>query len=202
MRRNCLLYTSFTTYVAMEIEDHARKQKVIVGCAFDCYSNRDREIKKQWFIMEGQSLSHKLLIDDKNYVYTIAQLKAKYKDKLRFYHTNKDYLNQLGIKYGNLNLNKYIPTFHKSLSFDPKSSIPQFITEYVCQMDDSKDMEAMEKLQDNIRSYAELKKEGELNQHKIEKLNAIHEYNDSCLLYTSNWISDYRNYRDCCIDIL
>ena len=45
-------------------------------------------------------------------------------------------------------------------------------------MDDSKDMEAMEKLQDNIRSYAELKKEGELNQHKIEKLNAIHEYND------------------------
>ena len=168
----------FTTYVAMEIEDHARKQRVIAGCAFDCYSNRDREIKKQWFIMEDQSLSYDLFVNDQNYVYTITQLKTKYKNKIRFYHTNKDYLNQLGIKYGNLNLNKYIPTFHKSLSFDPKSSISQFITEYVCQMDDSKDMEAMEKLQDNIRSYAELKKEGELNQQKIEKLNAIHEYND------------------------
>lgn len=166
----------FTSYVVMEIRDDLRKQSFLAGCAFDCFANQEKDIKKQWFIMQPQELNETLFLDQELCTYNIAQLKIQYKDKLRCYHTNKDYLNQLYVMLGNLNAEKYIAAFHKALSFNPRCGIQQFIMEYVCQVDDTQDRNSMEKLKDNIRRYTELKKEGELNLEKIEKLQEIHDH--------------------------
>ncbi len=160
----------FTSYVVGEFYDDVNKEHFTIGAVFDNYE--DGNIDYKYFSYDGPIPENKFIVN--KVPLNIKELKVylleKYfKNQINFFETNTAYREFLKDKLGNLS-NSFFSLFKKAIPFSPISNIETFITEYVCDVNETIDIASM---QENIRNYKKLEQESEVIEKRIEELSVI-----------------------------
>ncbi len=166
----------FTSYIALEFWDEEKQKKLTAGCCFDTYSEND--MQKLFFQYDGEIPANEFV--EQKIPMDIPSLRAFLKEQ----YTRKNYTTEVGRDfrthlYGKLGglREQFGRLLKKAVSFNPNVDIQQFISEFVCDMQENVDVSQM---QDNIRSYKRLEKEAEVLKDRIlcleQILNAHHAY--------------------------
>lgn len=161
---------SFSSYVVLEFLDDTNGKYLTAGFAADCYS--DLNYSSRWFILYGSGIPENNFLSD-GIPMTLDKLKAFLKrnsgiDSYDFFDTNKAYigtfLSRLGVD------ERYSTLLRKAVPFIPITNITHFITESICESDNTIDVETMSA---DIRSYRILEHEVALMERKIAELESI-----------------------------
>lgn len=158
----------FTSYIALEFYDEEKKKSFTAGCCFDVYSEND--MKKLFFLYDGpipnnEFVSNEVPVD-------IIALRAFIKEKYSGHcatDVGRTFAETLRGKMGGLR-ERFGSLFKKAVSFNPNVEIQQFISEFVCDVQQTVDISQM---QDNIRSYKRLEEEADVLKQKISLLEQI-----------------------------
>ena len=158
----------FTSYIALEFLDEEKKKSFTAGCCFDVYSEND--MKKLFFLYDGpipnnEFVSNEVPVD-------IIALRAFIKENYSGHcatDVGRTFAETLRGKMGGLR-EKFGSLFKKAVSFNPNVEIQQFISEFVCDVQQTVDISQM---QDNIRSYKRLEEEADVLKQKISLLEQI-----------------------------
>ena len=180
----------FASYIAMEFEDTIENKSFTIAAQFDNYEDGTNDSRFFYFndkIPENNFIDANLPMDSK-------QLKVMLLNKFRevkFFETNSGYREFIKEKLGQLN-NSYFSLFKKSIPFSPIANIEQFITEYVCDVNNEIDIVTM---QDNVRTYKRLEIEANEVEKRVESLKEINETyalykNESEKLETNKYLFD------------
>ncbi len=156
----------FTSYIALEFYDEKKETYFTAGCCFDVYS--DNAIKRMFFIYDGQLPENNFIID--NIPMKVQDLRNHIKVIGGDYtEVGRDYHEKLSAKLGNLRKD-FTRLLKKAVSFDPDVDIQKFISEFVCNSEQTVDVRRM---QDNIAEYKKLEKTAETLTTRIQLLNEI-----------------------------
>jgi energy-coupling factor transporter ATP-binding protein EcfA2 len=166
----------FTSYIACEFSDSVKKDSkgnngaFTLGVVFDCYEDGTHDHKFFWL---GNSIPENGFIENSTPM-PFTNLKDYFaktysKDRYRFYSVNKEYQEDVLGKLGALNRN-YFGLLKKTIPFAPLKSIEEFITEYVCDIENNVDIAPM---QENIRQYQQLKQEADSMANRVAELEEI-----------------------------
>ncbi|HKL73152.1 MAG TPA: SbcC/MukB-like Walker B domain-containing protein [Candidatus Onthovivens sp.] len=159
----------FTSYIALEFFDDLVNAPYTLGICFDSYDDGSEEhrffflddgIPENEFIVNNLPMDYKTLAD---------YFSINYKDKYRFFDSNRQYQDFLKKKSGGLK-DKYFSLLKKSTSFSPITDITTFITEYVCDPQSNLDLTH---LQENIIQYKRLENEALAIQKRVDRLEEI-----------------------------
>lgn len=161
---------NFSSYIALEFYDEEKQRHFTAGCCFDF--NAENDIPHVFFGYFGP-LPADCFIEARypaNIRRLRQRLKSTYPEK-DFYitETNKQFRDYLYGKLGGLPT-KFADLFKKAVPFDPIADIQKFITEFVFSEERALNVPQM---QDTLHSYAELKREAERLQTRIEALQGI-----------------------------
>lgn len=179
---------NFTSYIAMEIFDDQEERTFTMGVVFDVDSADN--VDKHYFYLDSPFPENGFSNSDaeKNakkvrplmYRELSSWVRQNYKaNHFRFFDTDTDYQNFSKEAFGNLP-DKYFSLFKKAVSFAPISDISSFITEYICDVDKTVDIEPMKK---NIEQYKILELEAKNLKSKVERLEKIKETYESYRSY-------------------
>lgn len=179
---------NFTSYIAMEIHDDQENRTFTLGVVFDVDSADN--IDKHYFYLDSpfpengfsnaETESNAKKVRPLMYRELSAYVRQNYKvNHFRFFDTDTDYQTFTKEAFGNLP-DKYFSLFKKAVSFAPISDISSFITEYICDVDKTVDIEPMKK---NIEQYKILELEAKNLKIKVDSLNKIKETFDSVRSY-------------------
>jgi uncharacterized protein YPO0396 len=165
----------FTSYVAGEFYDDVNNEFTTVGVAFDNFEDGSMDYK--FFSYEGPFPENKFV--ENKLPLSIKELKVYlldhyYKNQINFFETNSSYREFLKEKFGRIS-NSFFGLFKKAIPFSPISNIETFITEYVCDVNSTIDIGAM---QENIRNYKKLESDSETLTSRVA---ALQEINDAYL---------------------
>lgn len=161
---------SFTSYVVLEFYDDTSGRYLTSGFAADCFS--DLNFTSRWFILYSSAIPENGFLSD-GHPLTLDKLKAQFKKaypqgSYEFFETNKSYhnafLSRLGVD------EQYASLLRKAVPFTPISNITRFITESICETDNTIDVEEMSA---DIRSYRILEDEATLMNKKVAELEKI-----------------------------
>ncbi len=156
----------FSSYIALEFYDEKKETYFTAGCCFDVYS--DNTIKRMFFIYDGELPENNFIID--NTPMKVADLRGYIKEIGGDYtEVGRDYHEKLSAKLGNLRKD-FTRLLKKAVSFDPDVDIQKFISEFVCNSEQTVDVRRM---QDNIAEYKKLEKTAETLTSRIQLLNEI-----------------------------
>ncbi|UNK20783.1 hypothetical protein MNQ98_12560 [Paenibacillus sp. N3/727] len=160
----------FTSYIALEFFDEEKKKYFTAGCCFDTYSEND--MQKLFFRFDGAMPSNEFVINRKPM--DITTLRAHIKEHYsigRSYTTdvNRDFRQDLYGKLGGLR-DRFGQLLRKAVSFNPDVDIQKFISEFVCDTQQTVDVSRM---QENIRSYKSLEQEADVLKDRITLLEHI-----------------------------
>ena len=122
------------------------------------YFSYDGPIPENKFVVNKLPLSIKEL--------KVYLLENYYKSQISFFETNSAYREFIKEKFGHLS-NSFFGLFKKAIS-----NIETFITEYVCDVNSTIDIAAM---QENIRNYKRLEADTETLATRVEELRKIKE---------------------------
>lgn len=168
----------FSSYVALEFEDTEKKKPFTAGIVCDCYKDQTYDYK--WFLLHGDGIPDNNFVDGESHTpFDIAGLKTyfariygKKKNNLyEFFDTNKRYQEATLGKFGQMK-NKYRILLKKAVPFSPISDIEKFITESIC---DVKNTIQVEQMQSDIRQYKNLEEDARRAQERIGQLKEIRE---------------------------
>ncbi len=178
----CLRTGRFTSYVAMEFEDTERGNRFTAGIVCDCY--KDQSFDYKWFILHSQGFPDNLFVDPDTHIpYDIPGLRAwlnrtlgrRKKGLYEFYETNKRYQEVTLGKFGQVK-QKYRLLLRKAVPFSPITDIEKFITESICDVKNTIDVEQM---QSDIRQYKSLEEDARQTRERIDLLQAIRDVDQS-----------------------
>ncbi|MDR2571636.1 MAG: hypothetical protein LBD23_15275 [Oscillospiraceae bacterium] len=159
----------FTSYIAMEFYDDEKTRFFTVGCCFDIYSEND--ITKLFFIYDGEI--HPQKFKDGDIPMDITSLRIFLRDKYAGHHettsVGRDFRTKLYGKLGGLR-ERFSGLLKRAVSFDPNVNIQQFISDFVCDEQQTVDVSHM---QENIRSYKRLEAETEILHEKTALLEQV-----------------------------
>ena len=121
--------------------------------------------------MFGQALSAKKSVEDAEEIKKLREhIFNEYPlADFRFFETNTSYREYIRQEFGDIGPN-FFSLFKKAIPFAPITNIEQFITDYVCDIQNNIDISAM---QENIRNYTQLEVEATNLKARIEKLDTI-----------------------------
>lgn len=142
---------NFTTYVVAEIYDDISNEFFCLGAAFDSYAD-DSEIKKRFFYLKDRIpanhfIENKIAI---NTIRLVEYLKANYsQNKYELTSTSEKY-RQGVLSRLRIHDKKFFSMLKKAISFEPINDIEDFITENVCDIEETIDTISM---QENIAYY-------------------------------------------------
>ncbi len=159
----------FTSYIVLEFYDTEKKKAFTAGCCFDIYSEND--IQRRFFIYDGE-IHHNGFLDG-NIPLDITALRNYLKESFgSHYETTdigRDFRTKLYGKMGGLR-DRFAGILKKAVSFNPNVDIQQFISDFVCDAQQTVDVSHM---QENIRSYKRLEKEADILKERILLLEKI-----------------------------
>ncbi|MEW5953433.1 MAG: SbcC/MukB-like Walker B domain-containing protein [Bacillota bacterium] len=160
----------FTSYIALEFFDEEKKKSFTIGCCFDTYSEND--MQKLFFRFDGAIPSNEFVVNKKPM--EIMDLRAYIKEHYATGHSyttnvNRDFKQDLYGKLGGLR-DRFGQLLKKAVSFNPNVDIQQFISEFVCDTQQTVDVSRM---QENIRSYKSLEQEAAVLKDRIALLDQI-----------------------------
>lgn len=152
----------FSNYIASEFYDDNQNQNFIVGIAFDSFDDGSCDFK---FFYLNDALPKNHFIQN-NIPMSLKELRVYFSNNYTpndyaFFETNSSYRDFIKSKFGNLPSN-FFSLFKKAIPFTPINNIETFITEYVCDIKSSINIDEM---QENIRNYKKL----ELESLELEK---------------------------------
>ncbi len=159
----------FTSYIVLEFHDDLANSDFAMGIVFDCFDDGSEE--HRFFCLEDKIPENEFIENNVplDYKGLSGFFNTNYKDKYRFFDSNKQYQEFLKKKMGGLK-DKYFSLLKKATSFTPITDITTFITEYVCDPQQNLDLTV---LQDNIAQYQKLQVESENLKKRITKLDEI-----------------------------
>jgi energy-coupling factor transporter ATP-binding protein EcfA2 len=159
----------FTSYIALEFFDEEKKKTFTAGCCFDTYSEND--MQKLFFLYDG-AIPDNEFIEAKTPM-EIVTLRAYLKERYAGHHyttdVGRDFRTNLYGKLGGLR-DRFGQLLKKAVSFNPNVEIQQFISEFVCDTQQTVDVSRM---QENIRSYKNLEGEADVLKDRIVLLEQI-----------------------------
>lgn len=172
----------FTSYIALEFFDEEKKRTFTAGCCFDTYSEND--MQKLFFLYDGVIPDNEF-VKDKTPM-EITALRAYLKERYAGHHytTNvgRDFRTNLYSKLGGLR-ERFGQLLKKAVSFNPNVEIQQFISEFVCDTQQTVDVSRM---QENIRSYKSLEGEADVLKDRIALLEQILTTHQSFITHRQN----------------
>ncbi len=159
----------FTSYIAFEFYDDVKRKYLTAGCCFDVYSEND--MQKKFFCYDGkfpenEFISNGIPLDIKT---LCSGLKSDYAGHYHTTDSGREFRSELYAKLGSLR-EQFCRLMKKAVSFNPNVDIQQFISEFVCNTQQSIDISQM---QENIRSYKKLEEEADILRRRIELLEEI-----------------------------
>lgn len=174
----------FTSYIAIEFYDEEKKKYFTAGCCFDTYSEND--MQKLFFRFDGSIPSNALVVNRKPMDITALRtyIKEKYTGHSYTTDVNRDFRNDLYGKLGGLR-DRFGQLLKKAVSFNPDVDIQQFISEFVCDTQQTVDVSRM---QENIRSYKRLEQEADVLKDRIALLDQIVTAHQSFVTHQQNEI--------------
>ncbi|MEG2623545.1 MAG: SbcC/MukB-like Walker B domain-containing protein [Clostridia bacterium] len=158
----------FTSYVALEFLDEEKKKYFTAGCCFDVYSEND--MQKLFFLFDGEFPQNEFVED--SVPWEIRKLRDFLKSEYPNHKTTdvgREFRTTLYGKMGGLR-DRFGSLLKKAVSFNPNVDIQDFISEFVCDTQQTVDVSQM---QENIRSYKRLEEEAGILQEKIVRLDQI-----------------------------
>ncbi|MBT9173056.1 MAG: Chromosome partition protein Smc [Syntrophomonadaceae bacterium] len=159
----------FTSYIVLEFNDTAEKRSFCLGVVFDSY--RDGNHRHQFFYLKSGLPENCFYLD--GVPMNIKALKAwllnHHPRQYQLFESNRDYRDVMAGVLGHLN-ERFFRLFRKAVPFSPIINIKQFITEFVCDMENEVDITHM---QENIRQYKQLEEELALVEKKVAVLESI-----------------------------
>lgn len=161
----------FSSYIVAEFFDDMKESYFCTGAIFDTYANGS-DIKKRFFWIRSHIPEHHFIISGK----TMDSRSATkwFKEKLPNRYETKDtaegYKKLLLSKF-NVHEEKFFAMMKKAISFTPINDIEKFITENICDVEDSIDIRAM---QENILYYRQQEKIAQNFEVKMKALDEIH----------------------------
>lgn len=159
----------FTSYIALEFYDDEKDRNFTAGCCFDIYSKND--ISKLFFLYDGKMHEQGFLKEQTPM--DIQALRSFLKEKYAGHYETTDVARDFRINlYGRLGglQGRFAGLFKKAVSFNPDVDIQRFISDFVCDTQQTVDVSHM---QDNIRSYKRLEAEASILQDRISALEKI-----------------------------
>ncbi len=164
----------FSSYIVCEFYDDIKEENYVVGIVFDTFEDGEHESK--YFTHKGPIPENEYIVD--NIPMSQKQLNIYLTNNnfdYKFFNTNTDYRDFIKVNFGNLP-NNFFALFKKAIPFSPISDIEKFITEYVCDVDSTIDIE---KMQENFRNYKKLEIETNELSKRVDVLKElISRYND------------------------
>lgn len=159
----------FTSYIALEFHDDFANSDFVMGIVFDSFADGTEE--HHFFSFDDKIPENEFIVDKypMDYKTLHAYLNEHEYGKYQFFDSNRQYQDFLKRKFGGLK-DKYFNLFKKATSFSPITDITTFITEYVC---DPQQTIELEGLQENIIQYKKLETEAEKLQLRISMLEDI-----------------------------
>jgi len=159
----------FTSYIALEFYDREKKRYFTVGCCFDTYSEND--ITRLFFLYDGEMHPRGFLNGGTPLDITALRtfLKERYNGHYETTDVGRDFRTKLYGKLGGLR-DRFAGLLKKAVSFNPNVDIQQFISDFVCDNQQTVDVSHM---QENIRSYKRLEYEASILQERIALLDQI-----------------------------
>lgn len=177
----------FISYIVLEFYDDEKKSFFTAGCCFDVYSEND--ISHLFFHYSGAIPVHDYIVDKIPMDIPALRifLKSSSVKNPTTTKTGQDFYLTLCSKLGRIR-----PTFRnlmkKAVSFNPNVDIQDFISEFVCDTQETVDVTQM---QENIRSYKLLEEQAEILQKQLDLLSIImnahqsfHKSKQDALLYS------------------
>lgn len=160
----------FTSYIALEFFDEEKNRYFTGGCCFDVYSEND--MQKLFFLYDGGFPQNEFV--ENKIPWEIRKLREFLKEKYPTHKTTdvgREFRTALYGKMGGLR-DRFGSLLKKAVSFNPNIDIQDFISEFVCDTQQTVDVSQM---QENIRSYKRLEEEANVLQVKIAQLEQIME---------------------------
>lgn len=173
----------FTSYIAMEFYDMEKQRHFTAGCCFDIYSEND--IPRLFFLYDGEMHPQGFLNGKTPMDITALRtfLKEQYVGHYETTDVGRDFRTKLYGRLGGLR-DRFSGLLKKAVSFNPDVGIQQFISDFVCDSQQTVDVSHM---QENIRSYKRLEYEASILQERITLLaHIIDDYEK----YTDAWNSE------------
>ncbi len=159
----------FSSYLVLEFKDTGEGKTFCLGVVFDSY--QDGDYKHQFFHLKTPLPEHHFY--QGQLPMNIKSLKAyfsnSYPKQYQFFESNKDYQEVMRGILGHLN-EKFYRLFRKAVPFSPIMDIKGFITEFVCDVQNTVDITDM---QENIRQYKQLEEELAEVEKRINALEGI-----------------------------
>ena len=159
----------FTSYIALEFFDQEKRRHFTAGCCFDIYAEND--IPRLFFIYDDEIHPGGFLKNGTPLDISALRLfmKNNYPGHSETTDTGKEFRTKLYGRLGGLR-ERFGGLLRKAVSFNPNMDIQQFISEFVCDDQQTVDVSHM---QENIRSYKRLEQEAAVLQERIELLGRI-----------------------------
>ena len=159
----------FTSYIVLEFYDKEKSRFFTAGCCFDVYSEND--IPRLFFLYEGQMHPQGFLSGGTPMDITALRvfLKDSYNGRYETTDVGRDFRTKLYGRLGGLR-DRFSVLLKKAVSFDPEMNIQDFISDFVCDSQQTVDVSHM---QENIRSYKRLEAEESVLHEKISMLRQI-----------------------------
>jgi len=158
----------FTSYIAAEFNDDSINQNFVIGIVFDTFE--DGSFDWKFFSYDGSIPEDHFIVNDAplHYKELNERLYSTYKN-VEFFQTNIDYREFLKVRLGNLT-DSFFQLFKRAIPFAPISNIEQFITEYVCDVENTINID---KMQENFRNYKKLEIETNILVKRVNVLREI-----------------------------
>lgn len=158
----------FTSYIALEFFDEEKNRYFTGGSCFDVYSEND--MQKLFFLYDGGFPQNEFV--ENKIPWEIRKLREFLKENYPSHRTTdvgREFRTAFYGKMGGLR-DRFGSLLKKAVSFNPNVDIQDFISEFVCDTQQTVDISQM---QENIRSYKRLEEEANVLKEKIAQLEQI-----------------------------
>ena len=159
----------FTSYIALEFHNDVDNTDFVMGIVFDSYEDGTEE--HRYFCLDDKIPENEFIINKipMDYKTLSKYFNEFYKEKYKFFDSNRSYQDFLKKKFGGLK-DKYFSLLKKATSFNPITDITTFITEYVCDPQANINLDI---LQENILEYKRLEEEAKTIEGRVNDLEEI-----------------------------
>ena len=162
---------SFSTYIACEFLDDVSMKSFTAGIVFDCHEEGGERYN---FFIYDDVIPDNYFINDRKPM-DVSELrrylKDVYKSRQEIYDSNKKYRAAIKAKW-NIHVDQVFSVLKRGVFFKPIESIRDFITEYICDVQEKPDIVSM---QQNIHDYKHQEKLAERLEERLSHLKEIHE---------------------------
>ena len=163
----------FTSYIALEFYDDAKKNSFIVGYVVDVF--RDDSLQEEFFLLDQRTLSDVEFRNADGVLYTREAFHRRYAHGSRVFETGKkQWQRRLMNRLGQLSA-RFLPAFSRALAFRPIDQVRDFIYEYILLPRDLK----LDVLREVFYSYQKFERDLQGLRAQKRQLESLQENYDS-----------------------